>query len=97
MIYVRDDVERNHADWNEEAAKKADEFDIPIKFPHRIVSRKIHQDNYKVSTVSDYYRYSVSANFLDFIIDDLSTRFSPEHRIHGDGHLLVPSTVINKL
>ena len=59
MMYVRDDLERKHADWYEEAAKKADELDIPIKSPHRIVSPQIHQDNYTASTVSDYYRYSV--------------------------------------
>ena len=95
LMYVRDDLEKKHTDWYEEAAKKADELDIPIKFPHHIVSRQVHQENYNASTVSDYYCFSVSANFLDFIINDLSTRFSPDHRIHANGLLLVPSTVIN--
>ena len=92
LMYVRDDLDKKHTDWYEEAVKKAGELDIPIKFPHRIVSR---QENYNASSVSEYYCYSVSANFLDFIINDLSTRFSPEHRIHANGHLLVPPTVIN--
>ena len=91
-MYVRDDLDKKHTDWYEEAVKKAGELYIPIKFPHRIVSR---QENYNASSVSEYYCHSVSANFLDFIINDLSTRFSPEHRIHANGHLLVPSTVIN--
>ena len=94
LMYVRDDLQKKHTDWYEEAAKKADELVIPIKFPHRIVSRQVHQENYNASTVSDYYCFSVSANFLDFIINDLSTRFSPEHRIHANGHLLVPSIIV---
>ena len=66
------------------------DLDIDVKQP-RYASRQRNRENYVATTVSEYYKLSLTIPLFDMIISEFESRLSKEHRIHGNGFSAVPS------
>ena len=94
-MFCRGNVDEKHDKWFIEAENfvTAIDMDIDVKKPS-YASRQKNRDNYLTTTVSEYYKLSLTIPLLDTIISEFESRFSKEHRIHGNGFFNVPSHVI---
>ena len=93
LVSVRANVDEKHTTWYKEAESFAQEIDIPITKP-RYTGVQKNRANYDTTSVSDYYKFSLTIPLLDMIICEFRARFSKDHRIHGSGFLIVPSKVL---
>lgn len=72
------------------AVKVASEHEVDVKCP-RIVKRQVHRSNIEESVPQEYYRKNVFIPFVDHLISELSTRFSPAHEDLIKLFSLIPS------
>lgn len=61
----------------EDAKQIAEDLDIVVKTP-RVCSKQQHRENMSTNNPGDYYRSVVAIPFLDFLLNELDTRFQKE-------------------
>ena len=71
---LRSNVESKHVDWFKKAAALASTLDVPVSKP-RTTGRQRHRNNVPAETDEVYYRRSVTAPFLVFILSEMHSRF----------------------
>ena len=54
----------------------------------------MNRENYHTTSVSEYFKLSLTIPLFDTIFNELKARFSKEHRIHGNGFFIVPFKVV---
>ena len=59
-----------------QAQRMAEKIAVEEKFP-RIIKRQQHRGNQPATTPEDYYRQSLAIPFLDTLISEMKSRFSP--------------------
>ncbi|KAK9703603.1 hypothetical protein QE152_g29234 [Popillia japonica] len=84
----RDNSDRSFKALYEKSTKLAGEMGTEIQ-KHRITKLQKNRSNIQIESVEDYYRTSVFIPFLDFILNELTTRF-PKHEMKCVGKLQMP-------
>ena len=74
---IRREVEPEFNSCFEDAKQIAEDLDIVVKTP-RVCSKQQHRENMSTNNPGDYYRSVVAIPFLDFLLNELDTRFQKE-------------------
>jgi hAT family dimerisation domain. len=91
---IREDVDRYHNEWYNEAFELAEKLEIPVSKP-RTNRRQMHRANHASDSVSDFYKYSLTIPLLDHLLQDLSARFSKDTLVSYTGLYLIPSKILS--
>ena len=90
---IRNDVDTYHDKWYQEALELANKVSITESKP-RTTSRQLHRANHPSSSISDFYKFSITIPLLNYLLD-LSSRFSQNSLVSYSGLYLVPSKVVS--
>ena len=71
---TRREVEREFNTCFEDAKQVAEDLNIVVKTP-KVCSKQQHRENMSTNNPGDYYRSVVAILFLDFLLNELDTRF----------------------
>ena len=71
---IRREVEPEFNSCFEDEKQIAEELDIAVKTP-RVCSKQQHTENMSTNNPGDYYRSVVTIPSLDFLLNELDTRF----------------------
>ena len=93
--HLRENVDAEHSRVYAKAKKLAADVGSKEEMP-RVVSGRQTRANPSVSCPTDYWRVTITIPFLDSIIIELESRFSPEKRAHYELCSLIPQVVKNK-
>ena len=89
----RKEFDLKHADRFNEATEFTAQFDV-LPSVKRITGQQTLRSNYVINNPAEYYKLSLMIPLLDRVISELETRFSKEHRVHGNGFYILPATAI---
>ncbi|XP_066913181.1 52 kDa repressor of the inhibitor of the protein kinase-like [Clytia hemisphaerica] len=89
----RKNVQEKHSEWYDEAVEFAAKFDVQPSVK-RVAGQSTFRENYSTDDIKTYYRNSLTIPLLDRVSTELESRFSQEHRIHYEGHYILPTTVL---
>ena len=84
------EIDQKHKQWFEKAVTIPDSLDMAVKKP-RICQRQTHRSNIPAESVEDCFKKVVSIPFVDYLLQEMDTRFSDLHKHATLGLMLVPS------
>lgn len=91
----REEIDSYNQQWFQKAVAIAESLDIAVTKP-RTCRRQTGRSNVPADNVEDYFRKSISIPLLDFLLQEMSTRFSDLHQRATLGLKLVPSELNNQ-
>ena len=74
----RSDIDSFHSQLHEKACKLAEQFDVEVKVP-RICKRQTMRNNVPLTDPNQYYRVAVTTKFLDYLLSEMTERFTDMH------------------
>lgn len=98
MILMRDSVDTYHDSWYQEALTLANELDIDESKP-RTVGRQTKRANHPFTSISEYYKRTITIPLIDHFNLSLQTRFDIDSVNVYKGLSIVPTkmmSLINK-
>ena len=93
---VRKHLAKYHSSWYETACDIAEMVSADITKP-RLCGRQTNRDNPTTDSVEQYYRVSISAPFLDHLINELKTRFSSDNCVAAKGFSIIPKIMRSEI
>jgi len=90
---IRQDIDKYHVKWYEEALDLAKKLEIPELKP-RTTSKQTFRANHSSVSVSEFYKLSLTIPLIDHLSSELSSRFSSGSLVAYTGLYLVPSKVV---
>ena len=89
----RSNVEAFHDNCFQDVVKLANRLNIPVDKP-RTNRRQIYRDNHSASSISDFYRVSLTIPLLDTLEQELNARFNEDTLACYCGVNLLPSKIL---
>ena len=95
---VLNSVDEQHEKWYSKALELAELVDVSEERP-RICSRQVHRMNVNTDTVSQYFKITITQPLLQFLDNELSSRFgnseSADPLIPYYGLSIIPSSIFS--
>ena len=93
---LRKNINESHEKWYNQALQLSSQLNIS-EVKRRVTKVQINRENHPGDTVSSYYLQSVTIQVVDYLLNDLVSRFSDEALVTYTGLYLVPSKMISSL
>ena len=90
----RANIEKEFADWYEQAVKMAQSVDVQPNKPRTTRCWSRFRDNVESVDIEEYFRRSVAFQFLDSITSQLRSRLADRNQVELFN--LLPSVMISK-
>ena len=92
---LRTNINIRHQSWYDESVKLANDHHIAAEKP-RCCKAQLYRENHDISDLCEYYKVTITLQFLDSIIETMQERFSPKHlALYSGFNVLPPIMMVN--
>ena len=90
---VRSNREEECHEWFEDVSRLADKIGAAVSVP-RVTGRQEHRNNAPSENPESRYRVNVAIPFIDYLLEEMSSRFSEDNKAGAEIFSLVPSAAV---
>ena len=95
LVMARENVDIIHDRCFQHATELAAFVEVEPRHP-RICKRQTHRQNHPTQNPKEYYKVSITVEFLDFLVAEVKSRFNDQAQVVVKGFTVIPSNVVNQ-